>query len=39
MSKREEIIKLYFLEGEIPADIAKKIRYFKKCCNAGFTKR
>ena len=25
MSKREEIIKLYFLEGEIPADIAKKL--------------
>ena len=28
MSKREEIIKLYFLEGEIPADIAKKLDYF-----------
>lgn len=29
MSKREEIIKLYFLEGEIPADIAKKLVFQK----------
>ena len=29
MSKREEIIKLYFLEDEIPADIAKKLAISK----------